>query len=408
MKAIHHLALAGCGGMGRRHLRGYKLSMNREPNRFKLSAVIDTDIKRANFLASEAENLLNHRPLAFTSVEEAASRIKRLNCLDIVTSVSSHPKLTTIAAELGLHVLCEKPMAATLEDCKKMQKVMSNNNLVLSIAENYRRDPLSRLTKALLNEGAIGEIRSLLDITASGGSQGHAGPWRYLNSEGGPILEAGVHNADMQLFLCGNIKNVMATTKLNEPIRDFKNAKIKPFHDHYAQALPLSQTADTPDMLMAIIEFENGLNGQWLYDHSAHGPSINQFTIFGSEGQLNIQSLRSGKPLIVFQDKQKTSLSGEEILALVPKFNLDARTSMFFGGSRLTQYDNKGMGLGAGADIKLLAIELGEFLDAIEKKLKVEIGPLQGMLPVAIILACLESARTANQISIKNFLTNST
>ena len=41
---------------------------------------------------------------------------------------------------------------------------------------------------------------------------------------------------------------------------------------------------------------------------------------------------------------------------------------MYFGGSRLTQYDNKGMGLGAGADIKLLAIELGEFLDAIEKK----------------------------------------
>ena len=360
------LALAGCGGMGRRHLRGYGVLEEAEPGLLELAAVVDPSLDRATFLAGEAEQILGHRPAAFTTLEAALAATPEVAVVDIVAAVSAHHTLTQVAAAAGAHVLCEKPMAPTVAACRAMQQAAAGAGRLLSIAENYRRDPMTRLAAALLQAGAIGEVRSFVDLKASGGNSGVAGAWRYRRSEGGPILEAGVHRTDLHLYLCGPAAKVLAAQRLHEPLRDFAGSKLKVFHDHYADDNPEVQELDAPDLLMALIELGSGAVGQWTYDDGAHGPAAASFVIYGSEGQMALGGVNRGDPPQVFRAGAAEPLPDEELLRLVPDFALDRRTAALYGGDRLARYDNGGHGLGSGADVKLQAIQVGELLDAVD------------------------------------------
>ena len=404
MAQQHRLALAGCGGMGRRHLRSYGVLGEAEPGRVELAAVVDTELERAEFVAAEAEQLLGHRPPAFASLEEAAAAVPELDVVDIVAAPSAHHRIARAAAAAGMHALCEKPMAPTVAACRAMQRAAEQGGRVLSVAENYRRDPISRLARALVAAGAIGELRSLVDLSGGGGSVGHAGPWRYLRTEGGPILEAGVHNADMQQYLAGAATRVSGQVRLNEAQRVYRDIPLKAFHDHYAHTNPALAPADAPDSLLATVEHAGGPLGQWLYDDSIHGPGLRRFTLFGSEGQIDLPGVRSGRPLQVFRDDHDGALPDAAVLALVPDFALDERTARLFGGERLARYANAEGGLGGGADLKLLALELAELLDAADGGPEVEVGPEVGLSAVALVLACHESSTAGRPVTLSEVI----
>ena len=399
MAQPHRVVLAGCGGMGRRHLRGYRVLGETEPGRMELAAVVDTELERAEFVAAEAEQLLGRRPAAFGSLEQAAAAVPELDVVDIVAAPSAHHRLTQTAAAAGMHVLCEKPMAPTVAACRAMQRAAEQGGIVLSVAENYRRDPISRLAHALVSAGAVGELRSLIDLSGSGGNRGVAGAWRYLRSEGGPILEAGVHNADLQQYLAGPATRVSGQVRLNERERFYRGTPLKAFHDHYAHANPATAPADAPDLLLATVEHAGGALGQWLYDDSLHGPRLRRFTLFGSEGQIDLPGVRSGRPLQVYRDGHAGALPDAEVLALAPGFALDERTARLFGGERLARYANAS-GLGGGADLKLLAVEMAELLDAADGGPAVEVGAEAGLSAVALILACHESSAAGRPVTL--------
>lgn len=400
MAQLHRVVLAGCGGMGRRHLRGYRVLGEAEPGRMELAAVVDTELERAEFVAAEAERLMGRRPAAFVSLEEAAAAVPELDVADVVAAPSAHHRLTQTAAEAGMHVLCEKPMAPTVAACRAMQRAAEQGGVVLSVAENYRRDPISRLARALVSAGAVGELRSLIDLSGSGGNRGHAGAWRYLRSEGGPILEAGVHNADLQQYLAGPATRVSGKVRLNERERIYHGAPLKAFHDHYAHANPATAPADAPDLLLATVEHAGGALGQWLYDDSLHGPPLRRFTLFGSEGQIDLPGVRSGRPLQVYRDGHDGALPDAEVLTLVPGFALDERAARLFGGVRLARYANAGSGLGGGADLKLLAVEMAELLDAADGGPAVEVDAEVGLSAVALTLACHESSAAGRPVTL--------
>ena len=404
MPQLHRIALAGCGGMGRRHLRSYRVLGAAEPGRAELSAVVDPELERAEFVAGEAEQLLGRRPAAFASLVDAAEAVPELDVVDIVAAASAHHRITQVAADAGMHVLCEKPMAPTVAACRAMQRAAEQAGRVLSIAENYRRDPISRLAHALVAAGAIGEVRSLVDLTGGSGSRGHAGPWRYLRTGGGPILEAGVHNADMQQYLAGAAIRVSGQVRLNEPQRVYRDTPLKVFHDHYAHTNPEVAPADAPDLLMATVEHAGGALGQWLYDDSLHGPRLRRFTLFGSEGQIDLPGVRSGLPLQVFRDDREGALPDAAVLALVPDFALDERTARLFGGERLARYENAGGGMGGGADLKLLAMEMAELLDAADGGPPVEVGPEAGLSAAALVFACHESSTAGRPVTLSEVI----
>ena len=394
------LVLVGCGGMGRRHLRGYRTLMDYEPNRFELAAVVDSEMERAEFVAGEAEDLLGVRPSSFATLDAALEDTAELELVDVVTAAAAHLSIVQTATQAGLHVLCEKPMAPTVLACSKMQAAAVRHGRLLSIAENYRRDPVARLMRALISASVIGDVRTVLDYSLSGGRGAVAGGWQYKRSQGGPLLEMGVHYADLQMYMGGQIEHVYGQVRLREQQRAFLGTEVKPFHEHYSAGYPDSQEADAPDVLMATLEYASGAIGQWVCDMAAQGPGLHRFSVIGSGGQIDLPGVRLGMPLRVFLGTSSEPCGDEDVLSMVPDFHLDQRAARFFGGERLAAYDNAGEGVGGSADPKLIAMELAELLDAIDEDGVLEVDAATGLEAVALVMAVHESSEAREVVQM--------
>ena len=149
-----NIALVGAGGMGMRHAIGY-IELRKYFDDVRMVAVCDPHIDSAEAVASIIAESTPETPSVFASLAEAADALA-LDAVDIVTSTPAHHVLAIEAMRAGLHVMVEKPMGLTLTACQMMQSVEQETGKVLSISENFRRDPMNRLAKSLIDSGAIG------------------------------------------------------------------------------------------------------------------------------------------------------------------------------------------------------------------------------------------------------------
>ena len=394
----HRFALMGCGGMGRRHLQGFGELARVRPGLVELAAVIDVAGDRAEFAAREAADLLGGCPRAFTSLDQAIRAVPDLEAVDIVTTAGTHHAAAAAALGHGLHVLVEKPMAVTLRGCRRMRQAAARHGRILSVAENYRRDPISRLARALFQAGIIGECRTVLYTRLGGGTRLFITPWRHLREQGGPLLDAGVHEADMLVNHLGPVREVLGRARLVEPRRHVERPEVAPggFYDRFVSEYPDAVEATAPDAMIATLTFASGAWGQWVQDHSSYGPSVLRSVVLGSEGRMDIPSMRSGEPLTVWLTDAPEPVPDEELLERVPEFALDDLSAELFGGARLARY----AGDFPTADRKLIAIELAELATAIETDADVEVGPDQGEAAVALVMAVFESSETGGPVTV--------
>lgn len=72
-----------------------------------------------------------------------------------------HAEWTIKAAEAGKHILCEKPLAVSAEECQRMIDAANANNVVLVEAFTHRWNPHMRMARKLITEGAIGDIQTI-------------------------------------------------------------------------------------------------------------------------------------------------------------------------------------------------------------------------------------------------------
>ena len=63
--------------------------------------------------------------------------------------------------------MCEKPLALTIRGCDLIIAAAERSGKILSVAENFRRDPINRLVRALLDDGAIGERQFIMETSLS-------------------------------------------------------------------------------------------------------------------------------------------------------------------------------------------------------------------------------------------------
>ena len=381
--------------MGRRHLRGYAELAAARPGLVELAAVIDLAEDRAQFLAGEAEELLGTRPRAFAALEAALAAVPELAAVDVVTSARSHHELAGAALDAGLHVLVEKPMAVTVRACRQMRAAADRSDRLLSVAENFRRDPIARLAQALLKAGAVGEPRTVLETHTGGGDELFLTPWRHLREEGGLLLDVGVHMADLLLHFLGPVREVFGLARLVETRRR-RTAPRGGFYARFAAELPDSVAATAPDAWLATLEFESGVWGQWVQDMAAHGPRGGGTTVFGSEGRLDLPGVRSGTPLSVWRDSRGESLSNDALLEIVPDFALDDLTAQLFGGERMARYEAEFVA----ADRRLIALEIAELAVAIESDTAVEVGPDEGEAAAALVFGVLESSEVGRSLTL--------
>ncbi len=81
-----------------------------------------------------------------------------IDIVDINTPNDSHAEIAIAAAKAGKHILCEKPLALTVAQCKEMIQAVKKAKVVNMVCHNYRRIPAIAQAKKMIDEGALGEL----------------------------------------------------------------------------------------------------------------------------------------------------------------------------------------------------------------------------------------------------------
>lgn len=402
MRAIP-LAIVGCGGMGHRHLAGL-IELHRAGfEYFTPVGACDPVRSNADSLADQAQAAFGQRPAVVADMADLAAL--GVEAVDITTTPRFHHTTATTALSHGWHTLVEKPLGLTVRASNQICRAAAEAGRVLSVAENYRRDPVNRLARALLDAGAIGSPRLMIHHTIGGGDQMLISLWRHQKDQSGVLIDVGVHYADMMEYLLGPIETVYAQTRLHEPVRKNPAAtggettNPSGVYTRWQRETPATFEATAEDAAYATITFANGAVAQYIEDHAGHGAGRWDRVIYGSAGSLSLPNDRSGEPITLISN-QHGEVSGERLLELVPELRLDPVTARLFGGERLAGYS----WAFSETDRKLLAVEYGEFAEAIRGEHPAEVDAIQGTRSVAIAYALLESNALGRPVTVAEVL----
>ena len=303
-------------------------------------------------------------------------------------------------------------MALTMKACRLMRDAAEAKGLVLSIGEQYRRDPMNRLAKALLVAAAIGEPSFAMKISLGGGSAlMHDTGWRALKSRAGSvIIEQGVHEADLLIYFLGDIESLDARTGLFAPVRvrEGMSGQIAQFYSHRVEDAFANQETveiDQEDTAISVLKFESGAIGQLTITNASIGYGAGINTIHGAEGTMQMPPTRTGIPATIHLEGRAKPLNQQEMLDLVPDWHLDETTASFFGGAtRMGSYD---VGFEA-IDRILVAIEMQELATAIESgNRNVEVDAEVGMKALAVSYGILESGYSGQPVSLSDIIDGS-
>ena len=385
------LGLVGCGGMGTRHLHGLRELTQTPFDNVVLCALCDIRRENAELAAVEAEKLLGIRPPIFTDLEEMRRKVPDLAAVDVVTDPSVHHDVVCQALDLGLHVMVEKPMAITVRACQKMLEGAKRNDRILSVAENFRRDPSARLVRHLLKTGAIGAPYMALFHSLSPGNPIFITPWRHLKERGGLILDMAVHFTHMIRYQLGDIAEVYGNVWQVEPVRKKSDTMVQDYTFYQKRFKEMATTieARVEDTSLAMFKMESGVTVDWMVGLGGHGGCGRQL-ILGDGGSIEGFGTRGGR--ISMKQASQEEMTHENILEAVDGFGLDPLAEYLFP-SRIAHGD-------AAVDWKLIALEYYELAEAILNGRNVEVDGTGGLKDVAALYAIFESASAGRAVKM--------
>jgi predicted dehydrogenase len=390
------LAIVGCGGMGRRHLAGLAELARAEQPTIELVAVCDLNERNAADLAGEAEALLGRRPSVFTDLATMVQETDGLEAAACTTDSGSHHLVATALLDLGLHTLCEKPLALTIRGCNRIIAASRRRGAMLSVAENFRRDPMNRLVRALLDDGAIGDRQFILETAVRGGDSVIITPWRHQKLHGTITLDGGVHSADILQYYFGDATSAFGQTRLYEPTRVTRQtAGPGGFYEKWAANLPETVEATGEDAVFGLITFANGALGQWVDHYAGHGQPFAHRMVFGTRGSIAAPGDRNGRPVRLVLD-DGTDVADERVLDYAPSFRLGPVAAALFGAERPWRYDFDF----ATTDRKLIALEYAELARCVRDGTRPEVDGEIGRRDVALVYALFESHVAGRPVTI--------
>jgi predicted dehydrogenase len=251
------VALVGCGIISEDHIRGYR----QHADRARIVVCCDIDRSRAEQRAA----LVGPDTRAQTSYE-AVLADPAVDAVELCTPHHLHRDAVVAAARAGKQILCQKPLAKTLEDCDVMIAAANAAGVTLFYAEMNRTLPAAVLARTTIDAGRIGTPIGVQATAAHWqGGDYLTTSWRYdpAVSGGGQLLDGGIHAVDLMMHLGGPIRSVSCFTTRFRPELGGEDTSVlnTRFAGGGLGALFSSQAA-----------------GMWL-----PGP---HFTAFGTEGAL--------------------------------------------------------------------------------------------------------------------------
>ncbi len=197
-------ALIGCGFFAQNQMHGWA-----GIDGVQITAVCDRDAAKAK------ETAARFGAKAYTDAD-AMLAAERLDFIDIATTVGSHRPLVEMAAQAGLHVICQKPFAETMADAHAMVAAVERAGKVLMIHENFRWQSAVRAAIEAIRTGAIG-TPFFARITFRSGYDVYAGQPYLATDERFIIQDLGIHILDIARALLGDVATISATTRRVNP-----------------------------------------------------------------------------------------------------------------------------------------------------------------------------------------------
>ena len=261
-----NVGVIGCGKIAQtRHLPEY--ADNPDVN---IVALYDFNVDRAKELAGK------YNAKVYESYQELLDD-PGIDAVSVCVRNSDHCAISIDAMKAGKHVLCEKPMAVSLEECIKMVEASEKYNRFLMIGQNQRLSKAHVKAKELIQSGMLGKVLTYKT------NFGHGGPetwtvdqkdvWFFDKSLSafGVLADLGVHKTDLVTYL------------LDSPVKKV-TAVLKSLDKKDAEGNPI--TVD--DNSICIYEMENGVVGTMTASWTYYGAEDNSTVIYGTNGMMRI------------------------------------------------------------------------------------------------------------------------
>ncbi|MGB9595287.1 MAG: Gfo/Idh/MocA family protein [Candidatus Poribacteria bacterium] len=304
-KGTINVGIVGAGGIASgAHMPGYLAVPD-----VKVIAVCDVVKERAE---SFADRYGISKKNVFTDYNEIA-KMDELDAISVCTPNNFHAGPTIAALENGKHVLCEKPIAGNAVDGQAMVDAAKKSKKILQIGLHLRFQPSMQMLKKIIESGELGQIYYARAVTMRRRGIPSWGAFvQKKMSGGGPLVDIGVHELDLIVWLMGCPKPVGATGHAYTMFGNRKDVAVGEWGmwdtDNY----------DVEDFAVAYINFEGEISATLETSWAAHignpGPSF----ILGDKGGVQVA------PLQIFKDHNGTMV---DITPHAPRSNEDPHTT---------------------------------------------------------------------------------
>jgi predicted dehydrogenase len=205
---------------------------------------------------------------------------QRIGLVDNVLPNNLHAAPCIEAAEAGKHVLCEKPLAMSVEEAKKMYEAAEKAGVKHMTGFNYRFIPAIRLAKKFIDEGYIGKILQYRAVYLQEWIMDPNFPlvWRLRKSAcgSGVLGDLGAHIVDLARFLVGDVASVCGMTETFVKERPLPEDPKK------------KGNVDVDDAFISLVRFKNGAIGSLEASRFCAGRKNHQrIEIHGTEGSIS-------------------------------------------------------------------------------------------------------------------------
>ena len=261
------VGIIGCGKIAQvRHIPEYAANSNAEVYGF-----YDINQARAEELAKK------YGGKAYASYEELLAD-PEIVAVSVCAANHAHAEISIAALKAGKHVLCEKPMAVTLEECEAMVAAAKESGKYLMIGQNQRLAKAHAKAKELIEQGAIGKVLTFRTIFGHGGPETWsidpgANVWFFDKTKAamGAMADLGIHKTDMIQYVLGTkiVKTQAVLTTL-----DKKDAT--------------GNLIGVDDNAICIYQMENGVIGTMTASWTYYAAEDNTTVIYGTKGELRL------------------------------------------------------------------------------------------------------------------------
>ena len=354
---IVKIGIIGCGGIANgKHLPSLAKLKNVEMVAF-CDIIEEKAVEAAKKFGTEDAKV-------YTDYKELL-KDKSIEVVHVLTPNRSHSFITVDALESDKHVMCEKPMAKTAADARKMLEAAKKTGKKLTIGYQYRQGAAPLYLKEACDNGDLGEIY----YAKAHAIRRRAVPtWGvFLNEEeqgGGPLIDIGTHALDMTLWLMDNykVKSVMGNVY-------HKLGKKEKAANAWGSWDPKEFTVE--DSAFGFITMENGativLESSWALNSLDVGEA--KTTLCGTEGGADM--------------KDGLRINGEKFSKLyVTTPELGAGGVAFYDGKKESEADR----------------EARLWIDAVVNDTEPFVKPESALVVTEILEAIYESAKTGKPV----------